>query len=117
VGVYFRKGVEEYEPRVLKQLLDFMYRYLVDTLQDAEVCVCVAAALRKQSERRAALVFLLSVRWLSTLTASSPQPVWRTACAQCVFLWGINTSRVRTRKDRGALGSGQRTDNTHSTGL
>lgn len=29
-------GVEEYEPRVVNQLLDFMYRYSTDVLLDAE---------------------------------------------------------------------------------
>eukprot|EP00164_Ancoracysta_twista_P007421 GFYU01010533.1.p1 GENE.GFYU01010533.1~~GFYU01010533.1.p1 ORF type:complete len:218 (-),score=35.44 GFYU01010533.1:411-1064(-) len=30
-------GVEEYEPRVINQLLEFMYRYVTDVLQDANV--------------------------------------------------------------------------------
>lgn len=30
-------GVEEYEPRVVNQLLDFMYRYTTDVLLDAEI--------------------------------------------------------------------------------
>ena len=32
------QGVKEYEPRVVNQLLDFVYRYVCDVLQDAEVC-------------------------------------------------------------------------------
>ncbi len=31
------QGVEEYEPRVVHQLLDFMYGYVSGVLQDAEV--------------------------------------------------------------------------------
>ena len=31
------QGVTEYEPKVLQQLMDFMYRYTAEVLQDAEV--------------------------------------------------------------------------------
>jgi hypothetical protein len=31
------QGVTEYEPRVLNQLVDFVYKYTADVLQDAEV--------------------------------------------------------------------------------
>lgn len=31
------QGVTEYEPRVVEQLLNFMYRHVADILQDAEV--------------------------------------------------------------------------------
>lgn len=31
------QGIREYEPRVLQQLMDFMYRYTAEILQDAEV--------------------------------------------------------------------------------
>lgn len=31
------QGVKQYEPRVLQQLMDFMYRYTAEILQDAEV--------------------------------------------------------------------------------
>lgn len=31
------QGVSEYEPRVVEQLLNFMYRHVADILQDAEV--------------------------------------------------------------------------------
>eukprot|EP00735_Rhodelphis_limneticus_P006407 TRINITY_DN18815_c0_g1::TRINITY_DN18815_c0_g1_i1::g.15198::m.15198 TRINITY_DN18815_c0_g1::TRINITY_DN18815_c0_g1_i1::g.15198 ORF type:complete len:146 (-),score=8.62,sp/Q9SYH2/TAF9_ARATH/61.29/7e-47,TFIID-31kDa/PF02291.10/1.9e-39,Bromo_TP/PF07524.8/0.00063,CENP-S/PF15630.1/0.0027,Histone/PF00125.19/0.15 TRINITY_DN18815_c0_g1_i1:466-876(-) len=30
-------GVTEYEPRVVNQLLEFMYRYVAETLEDAQV--------------------------------------------------------------------------------
>ena len=33
------QGVTEYEPRVVEQLLNFMYRHVADILQDAEVSV------------------------------------------------------------------------------
>lgn len=33
-------GAEDYEPRVVNQLLDFMYKYVTDTLLDAEVSWC-----------------------------------------------------------------------------
>ncbi len=38
---HFAQGVKEYEPRVVNQLLDFVYRYVCDVLQDAEVCAPV----------------------------------------------------------------------------
>ena len=31
------QGIQEYEPRVVKQLMDFVYRYISEVLQDAEV--------------------------------------------------------------------------------
>lgn len=31
------QDVEEYDPRVVEQLMDFMYRYSAEVLQDAEV--------------------------------------------------------------------------------
>ncbi len=31
------QGVTDYEPRVVEQLLDFLYRYVSETLQDADV--------------------------------------------------------------------------------
>jgi hypothetical protein len=37
-GTVAAQGVKEYEPRVVTQLLDFVYRYVTDVLQDAEVC-------------------------------------------------------------------------------
>ena len=36
------QGVLEYEPRVVLQLLDFLYRYVSETLQDADVRVVAA---------------------------------------------------------------------------
>ena len=33
-----RQGVSDYEPRVVHQLLNLMYRYASDILQDADVC-------------------------------------------------------------------------------
>ena len=35
--LFAAQGVKEYEPRVVNQLLDFVYRYVTDVLQDAEV--------------------------------------------------------------------------------
>lgn len=36
-GLTAAQGVEAYEPRVVHQLLDFMYGYVSGVLQDAEV--------------------------------------------------------------------------------
>jgi hypothetical protein len=38
-------GVEDYEPGVVKHLLDFMYKYVTDTLLDAEVRAFLARTL------------------------------------------------------------------------
>ena len=34
------QGIKEYEPRVVHQLLDFMYRNVAEVLQVAEVSLC-----------------------------------------------------------------------------
>lgn len=36
INIMKSMGVEEYEPRVVNQLLDFMYRHVSEVLQDAE---------------------------------------------------------------------------------
>lgn len=32
------QDIQDYEPRVVKQLMDFVYRYISEVLQDAEAC-------------------------------------------------------------------------------
>ncbi len=39
------QGVTDYEPRVVEQLLDFLYRYVSETLQDADVRICALPEL------------------------------------------------------------------------
>lgn len=36
-GILSSMGVDDYEPRVLNQLLEFIYRYVSEVLEDAKV--------------------------------------------------------------------------------
>jgi len=44
-------NVEEYEPRVVQQLLDFMYRHVNEVLEDAEVRVGESEDEGKETRR------------------------------------------------------------------
>ena len=47
------QGVDEYEPRVVHQLLDFMYGYVSGVLQDAEVSLPHTNLLTRRFRRSA----------------------------------------------------------------
>jgi len=42
------QGIKHYEPAVVTQLLEFLYRYVADILQDAQVAVFKSSALQLQ---------------------------------------------------------------------
>lgn len=60
-------GAEDYEPRVVNQLLDFMYKYVTDTLLDAEVSWCSQVCMMHRcmtSGRQDGCVHGMAACWL-----------------------------------------------------
>jgi transcription initiation factor TFIID subunit 9B len=68
-------GVEDYEPRVVNQLLDFMYRYVSEVLQDAEAFATTAASKQRGDVDRQEVAQAIQCRTLHSFVQPPTQPM------------------------------------------